>query len=82
MIYRILNSHTDEQLARINWSVVDLTEWPEDELKRVLWMAASGLMFLPQTAGETIDEEIKQRPIRAAELRAFWEDEFEAEMES
>lgn len=38
-------------------------DFSADELGRILWLAASGAIYLPQSLGEDIDAEIRHRAI-------------------
>lgn len=54
-----------ELITAFSKGTVDLDRFSDADLKRVLWLAASGKMFLSQAIGNDIDEELKDRPIRA-----------------
>ena len=56
-------------IAMFSNGTVDLEQLSDVELKRVLWLAASGQMFLSQAIGNDIDQELRDRPIRALNER-------------
>lgn len=62
---------TDPELIQLFSSngTVDLTQFPLEDLRRVLWLAASAQVYLPQAIGNDIDAEIKDRPIREQAAR-------------
>ena len=64
-----MTDSTDETLAHVDWVNADLESFAEEELKRVLWLGACGKIYLPQSIGSDIDEEIRMRKITAEETR-------------